>query len=51
MWSGYLGMDGYKRRVVVVINVRCLYSWCLFCVGAYYPNLLLVVIDAQFLKV
>ena len=31
----YFHMGAYKHNVVAVI---CLYSWCLFSMGAHYPK-------------
>ena len=38
MLDAYFCMDAYKRDVVVVIKMGAYIHWCLFCVGAYYPN-------------
>ena len=39
MWGACFCMDSYKSDVVIVIKIGAyVYSWCLFCVGAYYLN-------------
>ena len=40
MWGAYFCMGAYKRDVVVVIKMGAyIFMGCLFCVGAFYPDL------------
>ena len=42
MWDTYFCMDAYKSDVVAEIKMGAYIHGCLFCVGAYYSDFMVI---------